>query len=81
MPSGVLTLEPGTKFWFEGDVWELDELQGEKARLRRGSSVRAVSINSLLEGAAALEWEGGVQQREEPLSAAWRWLAHRPSEV
>lgn len=70
MPSGVLTLEPGTKFWFEGDVWELDELQGEKARLRRGSSVRAVSINSLLEGAAPLEWEGGVQQREEPLSAA-----------
>lgn len=55
MPRGVLTLEPGSRFWFEGDMWEVDTFLGDQARLRRGVSVRSVSTSALLAAATPLD--------------------------
>ena len=36
MPGGVLTLEAGSRFWFEGEVWEVDTfLRGPGAAASR----------------------------------------------
>lgn len=55
MPVGVLTLEPGSRFWFEGEAWEVDAFLGDQAHLRRGSTVRSVSVSALLASATPLD--------------------------
>ena len=55
MPRGVLTLEPGARFWFEGEMWEVDTFLGDQARLRRGTTVRSVATSALLAAATPLD--------------------------
>ena len=55
MPSGVLTLETGSRFWFEGEVWEVDTFVGDQVRLRRDATVCSVSTSALLEAASPLD--------------------------
>lgn len=55
MPGRVLTLEPGSRFWFEGEVWEVDAFLSDQARLRRGTTVRSVSTSALLAAATPLD--------------------------
>lgn len=64
MPRGVLTLEPGSRFWFEGEVWEVDAFLGDQARLGRGTTVRSVSTSALLAAATPLD-EPADEQDEE----------------
>ena len=67
MPSGVLTLETGSRFWFEGEVWEVDTVVGDQVRLRRDATVRSVSTSALLEAASPLDEpeEGHGAQHEQ----------------
>lgn len=55
MPGHILTLEPGARFWFEGEAWEVDAFLDDHARLRRGTVVRTVSTSALLAAATPLE--------------------------
>lgn len=69
MPRGVLTLWPGSRFWFEGEVWEVDTFLGDQVRLRRGATVRSVSTTALLETASTLnEVEGGHDAPRDPFA-------------
>ena len=61
MPSGVLTLETGSRFWFEGEAWELDTFVGDRARLSRGVTVRSVSTSALLAAATPLDESAGQE--------------------
>ncbi len=55
MSRGILTLEAGSRFWFEGEVWEVDTFVGHQVRLRRGVTVRSVSTSALLAAATPLD--------------------------
>lgn len=55
MSDQLLTLEPGARFWFEGQEWEVDCFDGDHARLRHGSTVRSVSTSALLDAAMPLD--------------------------
>lgn len=55
MPRGVLTLETGSQFWFEGEAWEVDSFLGDQVRLRRRTTVRLVSTSALLAAATPLD--------------------------
>ncbi len=69
MPRGVLTLETGSRFWFEGEVWEVDAFLGDQVRLRRGATIRSVSTTALLETASPLdEREEGPDSDADPFS-------------
>lgn len=67
MPRGVLTLEPGARFWCEGEVWEIDTFLGDQVRLRRGATVRSVSTTALLETASPLDEPGTGQSAPDDL--------------
>lgn len=67
MPRGVLTLEPGARFWCEGEVWEVDTFLGDQVRLRRGATVRSVSTTALLETASPLDEPGTGQSAPDDL--------------
>ncbi len=64
MSRGVLTLEAGSRFWFEGEAWEIDTFFGDQARLRRGLTVRSVSTSALLAGASSLDDVDGNRDAE-----------------
>ena len=55
MSKYVLTLHPGTRFWFEGQTWELDRFDGDCVRLRHGATVQSVSTSALLGAATPLD--------------------------
>lgn len=68
MPRRVLTLEAGSRFWFEGEVWESDTFLGDQARLRRTARqgyLPFFSSHSVISGPIA----GG-----QTLRAAMAWL-------
>lgn len=65
MPRGVLTLEAGSRFWFEGEVWEVDTFIGDQMRLRRGVTVRSVSTSALLAAATPLDDTNGDRDQED----------------
>jgi len=60
----LLTLEPGSRFWFEGQAWEVDCFDGDQARLRHGSTVRSVSTSALLGAATPLDDLGDSGEQE-----------------
>lgn len=64
MSKYVLTLDPGTRFGFEGQTWELDRFDGDCVRLRRGATVRSVSTSALLGAATPLDDERGEAEDE-----------------
>ncbi len=67
MSDQLLTLEPGARFWFEGDVWEVDRFDGDCVRLRHGATVQSVSTSALLGTATPLDDER-VDDEEDLMS-------------
>ncbi len=65
MSDGILTLEPGSRFWFEGESWEVDDFLGDQARLRHGTAVRSVSVSALLASATPLD-QTPAEVRSQP---------------
>lgn len=64
MSGQLLTLEPGSRFWFEGQAWEVVCFDGDQARLRYGSTVRSVSTSALLGAATPLDDLGDSAEQE-----------------
>lgn len=48
MTAGSVELRVGGRVWFDGQGWEIAELDGATARLLSNGRLRAVSITSLL---------------------------------